>query len=403
MEKLKIGLLKETKVQPDRRAALTPVTARKMVEKFSNIELKIQPSKMRAFSDQEYINKGLRVVEDVSDCDILIGIKEVKEELLLKNKTYMFFSHTAKKQPYNKSLLKSVLTKNIRLIDYEYLTNEQGFRIVAFGRWAGIVGSYNGLRTFGLRTGNFNLKRAIDLKDKSEMFLQLSKIKIAPIKIAITGGGRVAAGATETLKAANVEEVSVEEFLNKTYSKPVYAKIEPQDYVKHNTNKEFELSHFFNYPKEYQSTFERYCKVADLYVACHFWNPHSPQFITQDIAKAPDFKMKVIADVSCDIKQPIAPTIRASTIAQPFYDYNPQTAKEEPAFSNDANITVMAIDNLPGELPRDASEDFSNTLIDKVFEHLITNDRTEIIKRATITKNGKLTENFKYLADWVKK
>ncbi len=401
MNKFKVGLLKETKNPPDKRAALTPNTALEFLKKFPNVELVIQSSTLRAFKDEEYTAKGLTVKEDISDCDVLIGVKEVKEETFVPNKTYLFFAHVAKMQPYNKGLLKTIIKNKLTLIDYEYLTNQKGMRLIAFGKWAGVVGAYNGLRTWGLKTKQFNIKPANEYLDKKEMYDTCRKTKLNPIKIIITGGGRVAQGAMETMKAFNIKEVTPKEILENTYEQAVFAKIEPWDYVTHKENKKFELNHFFNNPEEYKSTFKPYTKVADLYIACHFWDPNSPEFITQNDFKEDDFKIKVIADVSCDIKKPIASTLRASTIAEPFYDYNPITGKEEVAFSNEKNISVMAIDNLPGELPRDASEDFSKGLIDNIFPHLFGEDKEDIIARATIVKDGTLTNKYQYLKNWV--
>lgn len=401
MKKIKVGLLKETKIPLDRRSALTPRTATELLTKFSNVELFVQPSDLRAFKDEEYTQKGLTLKENLEECDVLIGVKEVKIEKLIPEKTYLFFSHVAKKQPYNKPLLKAVLDKKITLIDYEYLTNKKGMRLVAFGKWAGVVGAYNGMRAYGLRTGNFNIKPAHEYHDKNEMYSHCKDVKINPIKIVITGGGRVATGATETLKAFDIKEVSPNDFLNNKYNEAVFTKVEPPDYVKHKESNDFDYPHFFANPQEYETTFDPFTKVADVYVACHFWDPKSPEFITDEQAKHNDFSIKVIADVSCDIKKPIASTLRASTIAEPFYDYNPETGEEEKAFSNEKNISVMAIDNLPGELPRDASEDFSQGLLDNIFPFLFGEDSEKVIERATIAKNGHLTDKYNYLSDWV--
>jgi alanine dehydrogenase len=399
--KIKVGLLKETKNPPDKRCAFTPNTAAKLVEKYPNIEFVIQPSDLRAFRDDEYTNKELKMQEDLSDCDVLLGVKEVKIPTLIENKTYIFFAHIAKMQSYNKSLLKAFIDKKITLIDYEYLTDKNGMRLVAFGKWAGVVGAYNGLRAWGLRSNDFHIKPAFEYLDKIEMYENIKNLKLKPIKIVITGGGRVANGAIETLLAFGIKEVTPNEFLEKTYDQPVFTKIEPWNYVKHKENKPFELNHFFKNPSEYDSIFEPYTKVADIYIACHFWDPKSPSFITNEMSKKNDFKIKVIADVSCDINIPICSTLRASTIAEPFYDYNPFTEKEEPAFSNNKNISVMAIDNLPGELPRDSSDEFSNNLINNTLDSLFLEDKDEIIKRATIVYKGTLTEKYKYLENWV--
>ncbi len=397
---IKVGILKETKTPPDRRVAVAPEQAIELLNKFQNVDLFFQPSDIRCYTDDEYNALGLNLKQDLSDCDILIGVKEVKIDTLIANKKYLFFSHTAKEQPYNRELLQEVLKKNITLIDYEYLTDEKNIRLVAFGRWAGLVGAYNGLIGFGKRTGLFSLKPAHDCHDMKEMLSEVEKIKLPPIKILITGGGRVAHGAMETLAPLNLKKVTPDEFLNETFDEAVFCQIDPWDYVKRKDGGKFDLQNFFYFPDEYESTFLPYTKVTDLFIACHFWDEKSPVFMTKEDMKADDFKMQVIADVSCDIAGPIPSTIRPSTIAEPFYGYDAKLEKETEPFDENS-ITVMAVDNLPGELPRDASVDFGKGLIEKVYPSLFGDDKEEIIKRATIAKDGKLTEKFAYLQNYV--
>ncbi len=401
MEKIKVGILRETKNPPDRRVAIPPKQAVKLLEKFPNVELFVQSSELRAYKDEEYKELGLNVLEDISNCDILVGVKEVDIPALIPEKTYMFFSHTAKKQPYNRKLLQEILKKNIRLIDYEYLTDIHGIRLVAFGRWAGIVGSYNGLLGYGLRSGRYSLRRAHECHDMDEFFEELAKVDLPNIKILVTGGGRVAHGAMEVLNHIKIKKVSPQDFLNKEYDEPVYTQIDPWHYTRRKDGDVFDLEHFIKHPTEYESTFLPYAKVTDMLIACHYWDPNSPKFMTPEDMRAPDFKIELIADVSCDVNGPIPSTVRASTIAEPFYAYDPQTEKEVEDTFNKKYITVMAVDNLPGEAPRNASIDFGNDLIDKVFPSLFGEDKDKIIKRATIAKNGKLTKRFAYLQDYV--
>ena len=399
MKKLKVAVLKETKTPPDRRVVLPPSEALEVTKRFPNVELFIQPSDIRSYRDEEYSELGLNLKEDISDCDILLGVKEVKIEKLIPEKTYLFFSHTAKKQSYNRPLLQAFLDKKITLLDHEYLTDKSGMRLVAFGRWAGIVGAYNGLIAFGKRNNLFNLKRAKDCHDLKEMISEVKKIKLPPIKILITGGGRVAHGALETLAPLNLKIVSAEDFLNKSFDEAVICQIEPDNYTKRKDGSEFDMMHFFKNPEAYESTFKPFTKVTDFYIPCHFWDEKSPVFFTKDDIREPDFKISVIADVSCDIDGPVASTIRPSTIADPFYGYVPETGTEGDAWDKN-NITVMAVDNLPGELPRDASIDFGQGLIDKVFPSMFGEDTEGIVERATITKDGKLTKIFSYLQDF---
>jgi len=401
MNKIKLGVLRETKNPPDKRVPVTPSQAVKLTERFPDVDVFIQPSDIRCYTDEEYQYLELNLTEDLSDCDILIGVKEVDPKTLIDNKTYLFFAHVAKKQPYNRELLQEIIKKKIRLIDYEYLTDYNNQRIVAFGRWAGIVGAYNGLRARGIRTDEFNLKPAHQCKDMDEMFAGLKKIKLKKKKILVTGGGRVAMGAMETLSQLNIREVNPQEFLTQEFDEPVLCRIDPEHYVKHKGGMQFNLQHFFKHPEEYESTFKPFTKVTDIYIACHFWDPKSPKFIEAEDYLEPGFKTTVIADVSCDVNGPIASTVRASTIADPFYGYNPSTRKDERPFISPKNITVMAVDNLPGELPRDASSDFGTNLIDKVYPSLFGNDDTGMIERATIAKDGKLTERYAYLQDYL--
>ena len=398
-KKLKVAILKETKTPPDKRTAISPQQGVELLDKFDNVELFIQSSNIRAYKDEEYSALGLNVVDDVSHCDILVGVKEAHIPTLLSGKTYLFFSHTAKEQEYNRPLLQEFLKRKIKMLDHEYFTNEKGMRLVAFGNWAGLVGAYNGLIALGKRTGTFELKRAIDSHDILEMKEALKQIKVPAKKFLITGGGRVAQGAMEILETANIKQVSPEDFLKNEYNEAVYAQLDPQYYVERKDGSDFDLHHFFKNPKMYKSIFKPFTKVADVYVACHFWDEDSPKFITKEDYQEDDFRISVIADVSCDIADPIASTLRPSEIADPFYGYNKQTGKEGDAFDLN-NVTVMAVDNLPGEVPRDASVDFGKGLVDKVFPSLFGEDTTGIIERATITENGKLGKHFQYLKDF---
>ena len=396
---LKFGILKETKNPPDRRVAVTPEIAKKITIQFPHVDLFVQRSELRAIKDQEYEKLGLNLTDDVSHCDILIGVKEVDIPTLIPDKSYIYFSHTAKKQSYNRKLLQESMRLGITLMDHEYFTEENGARVVAFGKWAGIVGAYNSLIAYGKKLGLYELKRAKECHDFKEMISQFESIKLPPVKILITGGGRVAHGAMETLAPLNLKNVSAEDFLTKTFDEPVICQIDPDKYVEHKEGKVFDMQHFFKHPEEYKGTFLPFTKVADIFISCHFWDSKSPVFMTPEDMKASDFNIKVIADVSCDIKDPIPSTLRASTIADPFFGYDPKTEKEVDAFAKNC-VTVMSIDNLPGELPRDASDFFSKALFENVFPYLFNEDNKGIVKRATILKDGKLTDRYAYLQNF---
>ncbi len=401
MSKIKIALIKEGKVPVDHRVPMSPEQAQYLNKTYDNVEVVCQSSEIRCFSDDEYREYGIGIVEDVSDCDVLMGVKEVPMDELMEGKTYFFFSHTIKKQAYNQELLRLILKKNITLIDYECLTDVTGKRIVAFGRYAGIVGAYNGIYTYGKRYNLFDLKRANECFDMVEFQEEYAKVKLPNIKIAVTGGGRVSKGAMEVLNGMGIRRVNPEAFITAYFDEPVYTQLNGRDYNKHKDGQEFHRTEFYKTPEHYVPDFLKYARVTDLLIAGAYWNPKAPVlFHREDILK-PDFEIKVIADITCDIEGSIPSTKQPTTISDPIYDYNPSDDKVEEYFSDEANITVMAVDNLPCELPRNASEDFGKELVENVLPNLIGNDQDDTILRATITTAGKLTDKYAYLQDFV--
>lgn len=405
MEKrLKVGILRETKNPPDRRVPLTPSQIVQLEETYPFVEFLVQPSDIRCYSDEEYRYLRIPVHEDLSECDILMGVKEVDKRTFIEGKTYLFFAHVAKKQDHNIDMLREILNRKVRLIDYEYLTTDKGQRVVAFGRWAGIVGAYNALRARGIKTNRFRLKPAFQCRDLDEMWAGLRMIQLKPgLKILVTGEGRVASGAMETLsQCTNLVRVTPEEYLTTEYNVPVVCQIGPQHYVSHTDGRPFDFNYFVYHPEEYVSEFRKYTRVTDIFIAAHFWDPRSPVFFTKNDVSSPDFRISIIADLSCDIGGPIPTTVRATSIADPFYSYNRETHAEEEPFKHPENITVMSIDNLPGELPRDASSDYGKQLIEHVLHDLFNDHPSPMIQRATITDNGELTQQYRYLYNWVK-
>jgi alanine dehydrogenase len=398
---MKFALIKERKSPPDRRVVFSPETAKELKEIFPESEIIAESSDIRVFSDQAYIDSGISVLTDVSDADVLLGVKEVPVEALIPNKKYFFFSHTIKKQPYNKKLLQAVLAKNIELYDHETIVDAQNKRLIGFGYYAGLVGAYNAFRAFGMKFELFNLPKAENLSDKEALIQAIKKHTLPPIKIVLTGGeGKVARGAKEILDKAKIKEVSVEDFLNKNYDKPVYVKIDVLDYNKRIDGQVIDNFDFYNNPKEYVSDFERFTKVADMLITGHFYGNDAPYILTNDMLKARDNKIKVVADISCDVEGPIACTLRASTIAEPLYGYHPSEEKEVD-YRHPAAITVMAVDNLPCELPKDASEGFGKMFLEHVIPAFFNGDKDGVLQRAKITENGKLTPRFSYLEDYV--
>ncbi|MEZ4973159.1 MAG: NAD(P)-dependent oxidoreductase [Cyclobacteriaceae bacterium] len=401
METIKLGIIKEGKVPPDKRVPFTPLQVVEIEQRYPHVKVIVQESGVRAFTDDEYREKGIEVSSDVTDCDILMGIKEVPIKDLIPKKTYLFFSHTTKKQPYNRNLLQKVLEDKIRLVDYEALKDKLNNRLVAFGRYAGIVGAYNGLLTYGKRYNLFSIRTASDCFDINDLKIELRKVKLPAIKIILTGTGRVAKGAMETLDSAGIRKVNPKDFLSQTFDEAVYVQIGSPDYHSRKEGGQFNREEFHQTPDKYESTFLQYAKEADLLIAGAFWNPKAPVLFTREQMTASDFKIRVIADVTCDIEGSIPATKKPSTIVDPIYDYNPKTDSVEAPLSNPDYVTVMAVDNLPCELPRSASEEFGRDLIDKIIPALVISDKDGVIKRASITKAGKLTDPFLYLTDYV--
>jgi saccharopine dehydrogenase (NAD+, L-lysine forming) len=399
---LKVGILRETRNPADRRVPLTPPQIVALEELYPNVEFFVQPSDFRCYSNEEYEYLDIPLKEDLRECDILMGVKEVDKRTFIPGKTYLFFAHVAKKQPHNHDMFKAMADNNLRFIDFEYLTTDDGQRVVAFGRHAGIVGAYNGLRARGIKTNKFRLKPAYQCHDLDEMWAGLRLIELKPgLKILLTGDGRVAHGAIETLGVANVVQVSPEDYLHREFDVPVFCQIKPEHYTRHKDGLKFNFSNFAKSPWEYESAFLPFAAVSDILITGHFWDPRSPVFFTKDDMKKPEFRISIIADISCDINGGIPSTIRATTISDPFYAYNPYLETEEPAFSRQTNVTVMSIDNLPGELPRDASLDFGKQLMGSVLHDLLSEIESPMITRATILKAGKITPRYEYLSGYL--
>ncbi len=399
---MKFGIIKERKNPPDRRVVFSPNEIKTIQEQFPVVSFKVEPSDIRIFSDAEYQNLGIEVTDDLSDCEVLFGVKEVPVEALIPNKKYFFFSHTIKKQPYNQKLLQAVLEKNIELYDHETIVDAANKRLIGFGRYAGIVGAYNAIRAFGIKFELFKMPKASALKGRDALVQQVKRQIIPPIKIVVTGTGKVGSGVKEMLLAMKIKEVSVENFLTKKFTQPVFTQIDVLEYNKRMDGQKFDTKDFYKNPSEYESDFERFTKVADIYISGHFHANAAPQILSQKMLQASDCAIKIVADVSCDVNGPIACTLRASTIEDPLYGYLPSENKEVDVF-HPAAIVVMAVDNLPCELPKDASEGFGEMFTQHVIPAFFNNDADGILARAKMTENGVLTERFNYLHDYVAK
>ena len=397
---MKFGIIKERKIPIDRRVVFTPDELLRLKTEHVTAEIKVESSDIRVFSDDQYSQLGLTVANDISDCDVFFGVKEVPIDALIPNKKYFFFSHTIKKQSYNRKLLQAILEKNIELYDHETIVDVNNRRLIGFGRYAGIVGAYNGFRAFGMKYELFNLPKAETLNSKDDLIVRLKRQTLPPLKIVVTGDGKVGNGILEILDGMKIKKVSIENYLTKIYSESVYTQIDVLDYNKRIDGKILDNKDFYHNPKEYISDFERFTKVSDIFMAGHFYGNDAPIILSQKMLQATDCKIKIVADVSCDTNGPIACTVRASTIAEPFYGYLPNENKEV-SYTHPGAIVVMAVDNLPCELPKDASEGFGEMFMEHVIPAFFNNDKDGILARAKMTENGKLTERFKYLQEYV--
>ena len=397
---MKFAILKERKNPPDRRVVFSPEKLCKARELFPDAEFIVESSDIRIFPDAAYKALGFDVTEDVSDCDVMIGVKEVPIENLIPGKKYFYFSHTIKKQPYNRKLLNAMLERNIEMYDHETIVKQSGARLIGFGRYAGLVGTYNGFRVLGLRDGLFNLPKVETLADLDEVKTELDKITLPNIKMLLTGTGKVALGAKEILDHLQIKEISDALYLTSKFTEPVYVMADVMEYAKRKDGKVGNKWEFYKDPSGYESNFIPYAKETDFFIAGHFYGNGSPYLFTREEAKQKEFNINLVADISCDVDGPVASTLRASTIADPFYGYDVLTESEVAFDAKDA-ITVMAVDNLPCELPKDASEGFGDMFLEHVIPAFFNEDERGVLKRAKITEGGKLTERFIYLQDYV--
>ncbi|NMH26967.1 NAD(P)-dependent oxidoreductase [Flavobacterium silvaticum] len=396
---MKIGIIRERKNPPDRRVVFSPEALAALKKRYPDADVTVESSDIRVFSDDEYRKAGIEVTTDMNDRDFLIGVKEVPVENLIPGKKYFFFSHTIKEQPHNQKLLKAILEKNIDLFDHETIVDAKFARLIGFGRYAGIVGAYNGIRAFGLKYELFDLPKAETLRDQDELVSRLKRVMLPPIKIVVTGHGKVGSGVKQILDAIGIKQIQPTDFLSKNYSSPVYTQLDVLDYNKRIDGEIRDNQDFYKHPEAYVSDFERFSQAADVYMAGHFYGNGAPIILTAAMLASPKNKLKVIADISCDVDGPIASTLRSSTIADPLYGYHPVKLTEV-EWHHPAAVTVMAVDNLPCELPRDASRGFGEMFLEHVVPAFFNSDADGILERAQITSKGTLMPRFRYLSDY---
>lgn len=403
MKKMKIACIKETKIPQDNRVPLTPNQIVSLQKEYPFVQFVVQKSEIRCYKDDEYSALGIPVVDNVDDCDILFGIKEVNKEKLVPNKHYFFFGHIAKEQPYNQELIKTMIKKNITFSDYEFLANDHASRALSFGWWAGVAGTYNTIRAYGLRNKLFNLDAPSPVFTLKTLETNLLQIKhLINTSIIITGNGNVSKGAQYILQLIEGKFLTVDEFLSKTNEKGlVYTVLETKDLVRHKDGLPYNRDDFKKNGCNYISCFNDYLSSAEILISGHFWGENQPVYIDEHALKNNNRTINIIGDITCDIKGSILSTIRPSTHDNPFYDFNPSLMIEEPAFSNKNNITVMAVDTCPNALALEASEDFGNTLSQHILPKLLAKGLEDpTIQKATILKNGCLTPDYLYLSNY---
>lgn len=393
-----IGLIREGKIPADNRVALTPAQCKWLVKHVPGVRVLVQSSPHRCFSDDEYRHAGIEITDDLSSCDLLLGIKEVPVQQLIADKTYLFFSHTRKKQPHNQQLMRAMIDRRITLIDYECLEHEDGQRIIGFGFFAGIVGAHNGIMAHGNRTGAFHLGRVAEVKDYRELIHTYFGLKLPPIKIAVTGSGRVAHGILEIMNLMDVQEVEPEEYLQRNFTYPVYVHLKGSDLYRHRITGNYQRDDFHKHASDYVCIFEQYCAHTDVLMNGIYWDESIPRLFSMEMLQRSDFRIQTIADITDDFNGSVPCNLGDATIADPVYGVDKTTGlKTVPYLSS--SIDVMAVGNLPNELPRDASRYFGEQLIKYVLDDILKGG-SAAIQRATILHNGNLTEAFGYLKDY---
>lgn len=395
---IKIGLIREGKVPADNRVALIPAQCKWILKNSTDVSIVVQHSATRCFSDREYEHAGVEIVEDLSDCDVLLGIKEVPVNELIAGKTYLFFSHTKKQQPFNRKLMKAVLEKQITLVDYECLEHEDGQRIIGFGFFAGVVGAHNGMMAYGSRTGLFNLDRVYKQRSFRELIHTYFGLRLPNVKIAVTGSGRVAHGVLEIMNLMGIHEVEPEDYIKRRFSYPVYCQLKGQDLYEDKLTGKYSRSGFHENPESYTCKFLPFAEQTDILMNGIYWDKRAPRLFENGDVAADSFIIKTIADITDDAGGSVPINLGDQTIEDPIYGVDRTTiAKTAPFLEH--SIDVMAVGNLPNELPRDASRYFGEQLIKFVLEDMLKGG-SPLIERATMVKNGKLTDHYSYLHDY---
>lgn len=395
---VKIGLLKEERLPADNRVALSPAQCAWLQKTFPQLKICVQHSAIRCFSDKEYLQKGIEVTANVNDCSFLFGIKEVPPHKLLHGKTYLFFSHTKKRQPHNRQLLQTIMAQQNTLIDYECLQHDDGQRIIGFGFFAGVVGAHNGMMVWGRRTGAYELQRVYKQKSLRKLIHTYFGLTLPNIKIAVTGSGRVAHGILEIMNLMGIIEVEREEYKEREFSYPVYVHLKGSDLYRHKEGRPYNRERFHLHPQEFASRFGEYAPQTDVLMNGVYWDTSIPRLFEREAISRDDFRIQVIADVTDDANGSIPINLGDQTIEAPVYGVDRKTFEKTAPYLK-SSVDLIAVGNLPNELPRDASRYFGQQLIKYVLPDLLKGG-SPILRNATIVRDGKLTAPYDYLQDY---
>ena len=423
-----LGIRREDKNKWEKRVPITPEHLREMKNNH-NIESIVQKSPIRVFTDKEYEKKGIKVRDDLNICPVIFGVKEMPLSFFEENKTYVFFSHIIKGQKYNMPMLKEMIDKKCSLIDYEKITDEKGRRLVFFGRYAGLAGMTDTLWAFGqkldikgIKTPFSDIKQTIKYdnleKLKKHLLTIAEKIekkglneKITPLVVGFTGYGNVSKGAQEIIDCLPIREIrpsQLEEIEDNYENNLVYKVVfKENDIVEPIDDEEFDLEKYYHNPELFRPIFTKYIPHISILMNCIYWDERYPKLITKKYLKKQYFdemKLQIVGDISVDVGGAIEFTEKVTSPDQPVFIYNPNKNSISDGVKGDG-IAVMAVDNLPCELPRESSEVFSDSLLpfipyivkadyNKSYDKI---DLPDKIKKALILHKGKLTPDYEYI------
>jgi alanine dehydrogenase len=433
----RIGIRHEDKYRMERRTPIVPSLVRKLVEK-EKIGVSVQTSPKRVFTDLEYHEAGAQVKDNLNDCGVIFGVKEIPEEAFEKGKTYVFFSHVIKGQPYNMPMLKRMMEMDCNLIDYERIVDEQDKRLIFFGRFAGLAGMIDSLWSMGQRLREYGqdenpflpIRQSCEYASLEEAKREISAVgkriaekglpnELLPLTIGFTGYGNVSAGAQEIAHLLPLREISPEQLLTLKGSKNqpaniIYKVVFREEHLSRPIapDAEFELQDYYGHPEKYESDFEKYIPHLSILMNCMYWDTRYPRIVTKEYVRELFRKgrprLTVIGDVTCDPDGSVEITHKGTPIEDPVFVYNPETGKPSSGFSGHG-LLVMAVDILPSELPRDSSMAFSNALsafVKPIAEADFSQDLKSLdlpnpLKKALILHKGKLTPDYEYIRQYL--